>query len=191
MYPRGVLPRPRRLVLAWSLPRPWARHPPPAGILPTSLCVDVDYVAGISGGDLPRGAQGVTGRGDVPQPVQAQPVEPPGDRADRAPVSVGLKEFVCDPVGGPLVFPPPGLDQLEHPLRHAGGPVGRGAGGIDQAGRAVAVVATDLLRQGRPGDPELSRDVRDRASTVYDFLDGSALSLRGQWGVTVDHERVS
>ena len=124
---------------------------------------------------------------DVPDLVQAQPVQPARHRAHAAPETPAIGELPGDPVRGPLIGPSPVLDQLHHPRRQPGGAVGRSTGVVHEAGAAAVTVAGYPLRQSGPSDVELGRDVSDRASALEYLGDSSLSSKDGQRGITVGH----
>src|SRR5665647_2877879 len=85
--------------------------PPPAtvGDAPDLLHIQVDHVAGVAGGDLPRGPVGRPVGVDVSAPVDAQPDQPAPHGRDRHHVPAAA-QLQGDLAGGPLVLTPPRLD---------------------------------------------------------------------------------
>ncbi|TDP57183.1 hypothetical protein DEU33_0771 [Kocuria sp. AG109] len=104
-----------------SLPGPWALQPPPSGSSPDLLHVQVDHASRVAGSDLPRLPQGLITRGDVLDPIQPQPVQPPGRSPHAAADPVGGGQLMRDPTGGPLALSSPLLDDLRSPCEGAWG----------------------------------------------------------------------
>src|SRR5699024_1328886 len=160
---------------------------PPAAVvgdLPDPLDVHVDHVPGVAGEDLLRLAEVLPFRGDVPDPVQAQTLQPPRDRPHATPHAVSVGELAGDPAGGPLPFPSPVLDQLDDPGSQPRRALGGGAGAGPKAELAVDAVAGYPLRERGPRDVELGRDVRDRAALPDHLVDRALPSEHGQRGIT-------
>src|SRR5699024_2519657 len=147
---------------------------PPAaavGNLPDLLHVHVDHVPGVAGDDLPWAAQVLPLRSDVPDPVQAQAVQPARHSPHAAAAVVSVGELAGDPAGGPPPLPPPVLDQRDYPGSEPRRALGGGAGAVLGAEDAVVARAGNPLRQRGPRDVELGRDMRDRAALSDHLVD--------------------
>src|SRR5699024_3736995 len=157
------------------------------GDLPDLLHVDVDHVPGIAGGDRARLTQVPSVGSDVADPVQAQAVPPPGHGPHAAVDPMASGAVTSDPAGGPLLFPPPVLDQLHHPPLQAGRAVRGGAGVLLEPGCTGSPVASDPLRERGASYVELRSDVRDRTTPREHLVDRTPPSDSRQWSITVGH----
>ena len=163
---------------------------PPAATIrdfPDLLHVHVDHMARVAGRDLPCSAQVLAVRGDVTDPIQAEPVQPARHRPHTALGVVPVGEFTSNSSSGPLLAPSPVFDQLHHPHRQPGRPVRRCTGAVLKAGQAVRAVAGDPLRQRGPSDMKLRGDMRDRTINLEDLGDCALSSDSSQRGITVGH----
>jgi len=98
-----------------------------------------------------------------------------------------LSERSSHQTGGPLQLSSPVLDQLQPPSLQAGRAVRGCAGAVLETGLAELATAGTPLRERRPSDVELRRNVRDRTATLEDLVNRALPSDSRERGITVGH----
>jgi hypothetical protein len=118
------------------------RHPPPSGDPADLLHVQMCHVTRPAGDDLAGLGVAVTAGVDEPALTKPESGQVAGDGAAVG-AEVQLGQFVGDPVGRPLLLPPPGLDPLNDPCRGRVRTVVWGGGPVVQAELTMAAPPVD------------------------------------------------
>jgi len=152
---------------------------------PDLLHVQMHHVAGIAGGDPARHPVVRPVGVEVGAPADPEPDQPPPDRGDGDPV-VAAAQLGGDLPGGPLVLPPPGLDQLDHRRGGLRRRAVRDAGPIQQPQLTEGVEAGLPLAQTLPRHTSLGRDMGDRTGLAA--ADQPQSAFGSQRRVSVGHD---
>ena len=139
-----------------------------------------------TGDDLPGPTVVLPGRVEVPAARDPEALQPASDGAD-AVVVAAVGELESDPAGRPFAVSSPRVDEFEDLDRWPRGSSCWGAGAVFQGFGTVVAVAVDPLRQSRAGDAGSGSDMGDGSAIIFDTLDQTESSGRGQRRITVGH----